>query len=135
VLFLQYEFCMFRFVASQNLNRFEDQLRTEKDLSKKYLLRKLLVEEEDQFAAGVERSQMAGQHIETCNVYISKQKLLVQKLNGNGDPAQLREAKRLLINLLELRDLYESIRQANDELNQTRLMAVAVALTSRPKGH
>lgn len=112
-------FCMFRFVASQNLSRFEDQLRTEKDLSKKYLLRKLLVEEEDRFGAGAERSQMAGQHIETCNLYISKQKLLVQKLNGNGDPAQLREAKRLLINLLELRDLYENIRQVNEELSQT----------------
>ena len=124
---------MFRFVASQNLSRFEDQLRTEKDLSKKYLLRKLLVEEEDCFGAGAERSQMASQHIETCNVYISKQKLLVQKLNGNGDPAQLREAKRLLINLLELRDLYESIRQTNDELSQNLLRATAMGLTSVPK--
>jgi|SRR5689334_14892478 hypothetical protein len=126
---------MFRFVVSQNLSRFEDQLRTEKDVSKKYLLRKLLVEEVDHFAAGAERSQVAGQHIETCNIYISEQKLLVQRLNGNGDPAHLREAKRLLINLLELRDLYESIRQANDELTAHQLKATETGPNSLPKGY
>jgi hypothetical protein len=86
-------------------------------------------------AAGAERSQVAGQHIETCNIYISEQKLLVQRLNGNGDPAHLREAKRLLINLLELRDLYESIRQANDELTEHQLKATETGPNSLPKGY
>jgi hypothetical protein len=102
---------VFRFVANQNLSRFEDQLRIEGDLSKRYLLRKLLVEEVDRFADRSERLQMAERHIEACNAHISRQKLLVQRLSDGGNPARIREAKRVLINLLELRDLYETARE------------------------
>src|ERR1044072_1741054 len=42
---------MFRFVADQNVSRFEDRLRSESDSAKRYLLRTLLIEEEDRFAA------------------------------------------------------------------------------------
>jgi hypothetical protein len=42
----------------------------------------------------------------------SNVKKLIQGLNGTGDPVQLREAKRLLINLLELRELYMTMRAA-----------------------
>ena len=124
---------MFRFVADQNVSRFEDRLRSESDSAKRYLLRTLLIEEEDRFAAGSERLQMAERHIEACNVHISKQKVLLQRLNGTGDPAQLREAKRLLINLLELRDIYESVRQVSDEVCRNRLMSAAPTSISLSK--
>ena len=82
------------------INKSEDRLETEPGLARERSCENLLIQ------VCTERSQMTERHIEKFNDLISKQKMLID-LNGTGDPVQLREAKLLLINLQELRELYE----------------------------
>jgi hypothetical protein len=92
----------------------------------------LLVEEINRFAAGSERSQLAERHIAACNLHIAKQKVQVEKLNGGGNTVPLREAKRILINLLELRELYEKAHDVIADGAARSLRDLASASTRDP---
>jgi hypothetical protein len=100
---------MENFIREQNILRFSDRLQTEGDPSVRKQLSKLLLDEENKFAACAERLDKTDRHIVDCKAHITRQYGLIDKLKVDGH--DIAAAEGLLRNLMELHDLFVSHRQ------------------------
>jgi len=100
---------MENFVYEQNVFRFSARLKTEDDPAARKLVGKLLLDEENKFAATVERLDRTDGQIADCKSHISLQYALIERLKGDGH--DIKPAERLLGNMMELHDLYVSYRE------------------------
>jgi hypothetical protein len=108
-----------RFVARDNTNRFRDQLRFETDPTKRSILRKLLVEEEDKLAADFALLEDVAREIANCQQRIDRQRALVEALERCGRDVTTAEA--LLSAIMESLILHQDYRQrVATRLDQTR---------------
>jgi hypothetical protein len=97
-----------RFVGEQNISRFVDQLRRESKAVRQDTLKRLLIEEENRFAAAVERLQIVDRNIVDGAARIASQARVVSQLKSNGRDA--REAERTLQNFEMIQGLFISYR-------------------------
>ena len=97
------------FVHEQNVLRFSERLETENDQTARVQLTKLLLDEENKFAASSERLDRADRHIAKCKQHIARQYSLIDKLKMDGH--DIAPAERLLRNLMELHDLFVGYRR------------------------
>ena len=97
-----------QFVSEQNVARFVDQLRCERNAVRQDTLKRLLVEEENRLAAVAERLQMVDRNILDGAARIANQTKLVCELKSNGRDAC--EAERTLRTLEMIQALFVSFR-------------------------
>jgi fructose-bisphosphate aldolase class 1 len=97
-----------RFVSEQNISRFVDQLRRESKAVRQNTLKRLLIEEENRFAAAAERLQVVDKNIVDGAARIASQARVVSRLKSNGHDA--REAERTLQNFEMIQGLFISYR-------------------------
>jgi hypothetical protein len=98
-----------RFIARDNINRSRDQLRFETDPTKRSILRKLLVEDEDKLAADFALLEDIAREIANCRQRIDRQRALVETLERCGRDATT--AKDLLGAITESFILHQHYRQ------------------------
>jgi hypothetical protein len=98
-----------RFVAQDNINRFRDQLRLETDPTKRSILQKLLVEEEDKLAVDFALLEDVAQEITNCLRRIDRLRALVETLERCG--RDVTTAKALLSAITESLVLHQDYRQ------------------------
>jgi hypothetical protein len=94
------------FVREQNVLRFSQLLETEHDPIERERLCTLLLNEENKFAATVDRLTKTDGHIAECR----RQYGLIDKLKMDGH--DIEAAERLLRNLMDLHDIYVSHRRS-----------------------
>jgi hypothetical protein len=97
------------FVYEQNVLRFSSRLETEEDPALRKRLSKLLLEEENKFAATAERVDKIDRHISASQVRVTRQYGLLDRLKIDGHDTRL--AEKLLQNLEELYDLSVDYRE------------------------
>ena len=92
-----------QFVSDLNVARFVDRLQLEDEPTRRAVLQKLLVEEEDKLGRNAER-------LSTLQRRIGLQKAVIERLRTNG--YDIRLAERTLNNLFEIQRIFERHRQA-----------------------
>ena len=97
-----------QFVSEQNIARFVDQLRRELNAVRQDTLKRLLLEEENRFAAAAARLQMVDRNILDGAARIANQARLVSELKSNGRDA--REAERILRTFEMIQGLFVGFR-------------------------
>lgn len=103
-----------QFVSEQNVARFVDQLRRESNAVRQDTLKRLLVEEENRFAAAAERLQMVDRNILDGAARIANQTRLVSELKSKGHDA--REAERILRTFEMIQGLFMSFRASISQM-------------------
>jgi hypothetical protein len=98
-----------QFVSDLNVARFVDGLQLEDEPTRRALLQKLLIEEEDKLGRNAERLSKLQRHITEGNHRIAMQKALIERLRANGHDIRL--AERTLNNLSEIQRILEHHRQ------------------------
>jgi DNA-directed RNA polymerase specialized sigma54-like protein len=101
-------FALERFIATQNVARFTEQLAAEPDAQKRAILVKLLVEEVDKLGFGPEELRTADAHLTAAHHNISRQRTLIARLNQDGRDTAT--ASELLATLTQVQDLFERYR-------------------------
>lgn len=96
------------FIGINNVEHFADQLSSEVDRTKRAILMRLLVEEEDKLGTGLQQLGVAELRIATGHRLIAKQKALIAHMECNGRDS--REARDLLGTLVEVQTLFERYR-------------------------
>ena len=102
-----------QFVSEQNIARFVDQLRRKSNAVRQDTLKRLLLEEENRFAAAAARLQMVDRNILDGAARIANQARLVSELKSNGRDA--REAERILRTLEMIQGLFVGFRASSGE--------------------
>ena len=98
-----------QFASDLNVARFVDRLQLEHEPTRRAVLQKLLVEEEDKLGRNAERLSNLQRHIAEGNRRIALQKTLIERLRANSYDIGL--AERTLNNLFEIQKLFEHHRQ------------------------
>ena len=99
-----------QFVSDLNVARFVDRLQLENEPTRRTVLQKLLIEEEDKLGRNAERLNKLQRHITEGNRRIALQKALIERHRANGQDIRL--AERTLDNLFEIQRIFEHHRQA-----------------------
>ena len=99
-----------QFVSDLNVARFVDRLQLEDEPTRRAVLQKLLVEEEDKLGRNAERLSTLQRHITEGNRRIGLQKAVIERLRTNS--CDIRLAERTLNNLFEIQRIFEHHRQA-----------------------
>src|SRR5579871_4404113 len=107
-----------RFVSDSNINRFVDQLRAERHPARQDMLRRLLVEEEDRFAATEERLALVERHISEGAARIARQIEIVAKCKRDG--AESATAEGVLQTSRMIQALFEKFRAVVCEARERR---------------
>ena len=101
---------MAQFISNLNVARFVDRLQLEDEPTRRAVLQKLLVEEEDKLGRNAERLSKLERHITEGNRRIGLQKAVIERLRTNS--CDIRLAERTLNNLFEIQRIFEHHRQA-----------------------
>jgi hypothetical protein len=100
---------MLKFVALQNVVRYRAQLNDEIDPAKRFVLKRLLVEEEDRLGATFELLAEVRQAIADCKCRIAELRCLTENIEIDGRAAAV--ARVRLEALKDARTLHETYRQ------------------------
>jgi hypothetical protein len=99
---------MHNFVHGCNIAKFTNLLATERDSTKRPILMKLLVEEEDRFGYGREQLAVAERHLVQCQGHITKLRALIDSLHRNGE--NTRQENELLDAMSNLQTKFQAYR-------------------------
>jgi hypothetical protein len=99
---------MDRFVHEQNLARFAEMLRVERDPARRAILQDLLIQEEERLGSVLERLDRAEAHIAEGRRRIERQRELVAALTSGGAAG---EAEQLLESFIRTQSALEAYRR------------------------
>ena len=98
-----------QFVGDLNVSRFLDKLRVERNPDLRASLRRLLLEEEDKLGSNLERLGSVQHHIAEGRRRITRQKVLIERLEAKGHDVKVAEGT--LHNLIEIQEIFEQYRR------------------------
>lgn len=93
-----------RFVRDENIRRYENEIRTEVDATRRSILLRLLVEEENKLGWNREQLVLAEQRIASLDKCVERQLALIDRMTEDGQDTTA--AKDLLITLRQLLALH-----------------------------
>lgn len=93
-----------RFVRDENIRRYENEIRTEADATRRSVLLRLLVEEENRLGWSHEQLAIAEQRITSLNKSVERQLALIDRMAEDGQDTTA--AKDLLLTLRQLLALH-----------------------------